>query len=42
MLWNRDELVGKTMTKPVEVELDESNRVVFIYCKVVRFWELFL
>ncbi|CAL9007149.1 unnamed protein product [Prunus brigantina] len=37
MLWNRDELVGKTRTKPVEAELDESVRTLFISCKVVRF-----
>lgn len=37
-----DELVGKTMTKPIEAELDESDRALFFNCKVVRFWELFL
>ncbi|CAL2276045.1 unnamed protein product [Prunus armeniaca] len=30
----RDELVGKTRTKSIEAELDESSRALFIYCKV--------
>ncbi|CAL2226950.1 unnamed protein product [Prunus armeniaca] len=28
-----DKLVGKTRTKPVEAELDERDRALFIYCK---------
>ncbi|CAL8990418.1 unnamed protein product [Prunus brigantina] len=26
ILWNRDELVGKTRTKPADAELDEGDK----------------